>query len=231
MTNEQNSRRWFLQTVAAAVPAATVASLAGAVATPAKAAPAYSPQYFTQKEWAFINAACDRLIPSEPPGAGAILAGVPEFIDRQMGTNYGHGGLWYLQGPFNPSAPATSGYQAPYPPRDAYRVAIAAINDFTQSKHQKDFADLDSKTQVEVLEAMEKDQVPIKSLPSRVFFDLLLDNTKEGYFSDPQYGGNRDMVGWKMIGFPGARADFADWVVQPGKKYPFGPISISGKES
>ncbi len=32
---------------------------------------------------------------------------------------------------------------------------------------------------------------------------MLLQNTKEGYFSDPIYGGNKDMGAWKMIGFPG----------------------------
>jgi gluconate 2-dehydrogenase gamma chain len=28
---------------------------------------------------------------------------------------------------------------------------------------------------------------------------------KEGFFADPIYGGNRDMVAWRMIGYPGAR--------------------------
>ncbi len=28
--------------------------------------------------------------------------------------------------------------------------------------------------------------------------------TQQGFFADPIYGGNRDMVAWKMIGFPGA---------------------------
>jgi gluconate 2-dehydrogenase gamma chain len=39
------------------------------------------------------------------------------------------------------------------------------------------------------------------------------------------------MSGWKMIGFPGARADFADWVEQPGAKYPLGPVSILGEQA
>ena len=29
----------------------------------------------------------------------------------------------------------------------------------------------------------------------------------EGFFADPMYGGNRDKVGWKMIGFPGVDRD------------------------
>jgi gluconate 2-dehydrogenase gamma chain len=60
------------------------------------------------------------------------------------------------------------------------------------------------------------------------FFALLLRNTREGYFADPQYGGNREMGAWKAIGFPGARADFTDWIDQQGKPYPYGPVAISG---
>jgi gluconate 2-dehydrogenase gamma chain len=32
-----------------------------------------------------------------------------------------------------------------------------------------------------------------------------------------------------MIGFPGARADYLDWVAQPGKVYPLGTVTIEGK--
>ena len=32
----------------------------------------------------------------------------------------------------------------------------------------------------------------------------------EGYFADPIYGGNRDMAGWKLVGFPGVRYDYRD---------------------
>ena len=27
-------------------------------------------------------------------------------------------------------------------------------------------------------------------------------------FGDPMYGGNRDMVGWKLIGYPGAQRQY-----------------------
>jgi gluconate 2-dehydrogenase gamma chain len=39
------------------------------------------------------------------------------------------------------------------------------------------------------------------------------------------------MGSWKMIGFPGARADYMDWVGQYGKTYPLGPVSISGEKA
>ena len=66
------------------------------------------------------------------------------------------------------------------------------------------------------------------NLPSATFFAMLWGNTKEGFFSDPLHGGNKDMVGWKLIGFPGARADFMDWI-ERDEAYPQPPVSIHGQ--
>ncbi|STW69178.1 gluconate 2-dehydrogenase subunit gamma [Klebsiella pneumoniae] len=55
-------------------------------------------------------------------------------------------------------------------------------------------------------------------------------NTREGFFSDPIHGGNKGMVGWTLINFPGARADFMDWV-ERGERYPFPPVSINGERA
>ena len=61
-----------------------------------------------------------------------------------------------------------------------------------------------------ILKALEQDKVELPSLSSKLFFDLLWRNTEEGYFADPMYGGNRDKIGWKLIGFPGgAASDYA----------------------
>ena len=43
----------------------------------------------------------------------------------------------------------------------------------------------------------------LDGVPSKVFADFLLQHTIEGFFADPIYGGNKDMVGWRMLGFPG----------------------------
>ena len=53
-------------------------------------------------------------------------------------------------------------------------------------------------------------------MPSDVFFAHLWESTVEGFFSDPVYGGNRNMVAWRMIGFPGAYASYYDLVDQHG---------------
>ena len=55
---------------------------------------------------------------------------------------------------------------------------------------------------------------------------MLWQNTKEGFFADPVYGGNRDMAGWRMIGFPGARYDYRDWIFRYNEPYPLPPVGI-----
>jgi gluconate 2-dehydrogenase gamma chain len=79
---------------------------------------------------------------------------------------------------------------------------------------------------IEVLKELESGQIRLPSLPSPVFFETLLANTVEGFFSDPAYGGNRGMAGWRMIGFPGAYAQYADLVEAYDLPYTRPPIGI-----
>lgn len=241
--DKPNSRRRFLRTSVALVPIASVAGCdlrsssssattagnASTASASAERAP-YKPTFFDAKEWAFVQAAVDRLIPADAEGPGALEAGVPEFIDRQMETPYAHGATWYMQGPFQQGVPEL-GYQLKLVPRDIYRLGIAAVNRYCEKAHGKAFADLDAPTRDTVLGALEKGSAQIDDVPPGVFLGQLLQNTREGYFCDPVHGGNRDMAAWKMIGFPGARADFMDFVNQSGKPYPYGPVSINGERS
>ncbi len=235
-TPDTKPRRRFLQALAI-VPASTLAtagcsiSTAQAETTTQAAGPAYQPTYFTKPEWAFIQAAVDHLIPADENGPGAIAAGVPEFIDRQMEAAYGHGKLWYMQGPFHPGVDATYGHQINQAPREVYRNGIAACDAYCQKQAGKVFADLDKPAQEQILKDMESGKIHFDAVPAATFFGFLLGNTKEGFFADPMYGGNKHMIGWKMIGFPGARGDFADWPVQGNVKYPYGPVSISGEKA
>jgi gluconate 2-dehydrogenase gamma chain len=239
------TRRHFLRSSAALVPLTSLAacdfnasSTATSAASPtsqaAAAAPApatpYKPTFFDAKEWDFVTAAVDRLIPADAEGPGALELGVPEFIDRQMNTPYAHGTLWYMQAPFV-QGPPELGYQLQLVPRDLYRLGIAAVNRYTQKAHGNAFAALDNATRDAVLADLEAGKAEIDDVPPKAFFAQLLQNTREGFFSDPIYGGNRGMGGWKMIGFPGARADFMDFVNQNGKAYPYGPVSINGERT
>lgn len=239
------SRRGFLRRSIAIAPAATALTATGFVNAQNAKAPApapsntfetapnttaYLPVYFHADEWTFIQAAVARLIPSDDIGPGAIEAGVPEFIDRQMEGSFGQAATWYMQGPFVPSSPLF-GYQGKMLPREVYRAGIAATDAWCKAqKGGKTFAQLDAAQQDDVLKGLEGETIKFENVGAKVFFTFLLQNTKEGYFSDPIHGGNKNAAAWKMIGFPGARADYLDWVDKPGVHYTLPPASISGPQ-
>lgn len=119
--DKPNSRRRFLRTSVALVPIASVAGCdlrsSSPSATTAGNAPAasagaerapYKPTFFDAKEWAFVQAAVDRLIPADAEGPGALESGVPEFIDRQMEAPYAHGATWYMQGRSSRACPSSA---------------------------------------------------------------------------------------------------------------------------
>jgi gluconate 2-dehydrogenase gamma chain len=225
------NRRDFLKTVAPAAIAVTQGIAPAQSTVPQDAQPKYRPVFFNAAEWAFVNAAVDRLIPADPHGPGGIEAGVPVFIDRQLDMPYGHGAYFYMQGPFHTDAPPTLGYQLQYTPREMYRLGIAAADSACKKTKGRVFSDLPHLDQEQFLTSLEKGNVTLQGPPATTFFAQLLTNTREGYFSDPMYGGNRGMSGWKMIGFPGARADFTNWMNQQGRAYPYGPTAINGSRS
>ncbi|MGN6484303.1 MAG: gluconate 2-dehydrogenase subunit 3 family protein, partial [Thermomicrobiales bacterium] len=55
---------------------------------------------------------------------------------------------------------------------------------------------------------------------------LLLAYCMAGFFADPVHGGNRDMVGWKLIGFPGAHLSWADQIENYNKPFQGDYISL-----
>jgi gluconate 2-dehydrogenase gamma chain len=186
--------------------------------------------FFSAAEAAFIEAATERLIPSDELGPGAVAAGVPIFIDRQLAGAFGRGGNWYMQGPWDKGLP-TQGYQTRLTPAALYRAAMRGIDQVVGRQGKAaTFAKLAVAEQDQLLHRLESGQVDLGGgVDAKAFFDVFLQNTIEGFWSDPIYGGNRDMVGWKLIGFPGARYDHSPFVAQHGKAYPLPPVGLKGR--
>src|SRR6266550_3132007 len=42
------------------------------------------------------------------------------------------------------------------------------------------------------------------------FFETVRYHVLEGVFCEPQYGGNKDMIGWRLVNFPGQQFVYAD---------------------
>src|SRR5580692_4923988 len=134
----------------------------------------YEPHFFSADEWAFIVAICDRLIPADEIGPGAVELGVPEFLDRHMQTPYASGAIWYMQGPFLEAA-AEFGYQGRLPLREILRVGIAEMNAHCSKAFAgKTFAQLTAADQESLLEAAEAGALQFESISSRLFFAYLL---------------------------------------------------------
>jgi len=236
------SRRYFLASVSAFpilafTGAAAARSLSGTLPWKAFAGDPPRPvnplgwHFFTPDEVATVEAIVDRLIPPDALSVGGKDAGCAVFIDRQLAGAFGKSSRLYMKGPFASGLP-TQGYQGELTPEGRYREGLKALNEYCRGAHRKTFAQLTSADQDAVLTGLEAGKIDLKlshGLSSRAFFELILQNTMEGFFADPLYGGNKNMAGWKLIGFPGARYDYRDHIGKPNVPYPRGPISIYGE--
>jgi len=181
--------------------------------------------YLTPPEIAFLDAAVERLIPTDELGPGARDAGVTVYIDRQLFSAWGTHGRNYRSGPWLEGTPE-QGFQSRLMPQEIYRIGIREINDHCRAKYEKPFDQLPPERQDEILKALEKDQIALSSLSSKLFFDLLWRNTEEGYFADPMYGGNHGKVGWKLLGFPGLPSGAYQEHIDNPEPYRAEPVSI-----
>ena len=186
-------------------------------------------QFFTTNEAAAIEAVVDRLIPADPHTPGGKDAGCAVYMDRALAGAYGRADGLYRAGPFVRGA-AQQGDQSELTPAARCREGLLALDRYCRSTYpDRPFARLGVQEQDEVLGRLEAGTTALGAADAGAFFDLLLKLTQEGFFADPIYGGNRDMCAWRMIGFPGARYDYSDWVERHNERYPGPPVSIGGR--
>jgi len=136
-------------------------------------------RFLTVDEARTLAALCDQIIPPDQD-PGAAWAGVVNYIDLQ------------LCGPLEDL-------------RGSYRQGIAAVDRSSRVLYGTDFADLTADRQIELLTRMEQGRTPVEAweqISSTEFFELLLDQTMQGFYGDPRHGGNREGVSWKMLGIP-----------------------------
>jgi gluconate 2-dehydrogenase gamma chain len=231
----KNTRREMLRTTAAAGSAAIVSWLGSQTAVAEADSLAPRPvasrafAYFTASEIVFIDAAVSRLIPADELGPGAKEAGVTFFIDHQIAGPFGRAETWYMLGPWKEGTPE-QGYQLKLTPAQLYRVGIQSIDDYCRrTSNKKTFAELGASDQDKILLGLEKGEIELTDAPAKDFFAMLWQNTNEGFFADPIYGGNRDFAGWKLIGFPGPRYNYVNEIEQYGKPYTLPTVGLMGR--
>ena len=221
-----DSRRKFLKGSFVSISALTLAGQLPALTKARQEEEAK--RFFAEPESSFLDLAVDRIIPPDERWPGAREAGVVEYIDRQMAGPWGRGELVYRHGPYYEGT-ASQGYQFEYTPAELFRRSISAINNHFASQGTS-FDKLSGADKDAYLASLEKGGIDLDGVDSAVFFDQLLGMTVQGFFADPVYGGNRDMVGWRMIGFPGAYADYYDLVDKHGIEFKREPLSIADRD-
>ena len=185
--------------------------------------------YLTPEEAKLVGAVFDVLIPADELGMGATEAGCVTFLDHQLAGPYGTAAKDYKLGPVVEGLPQ-QGPQGIMTPAEMYRRGLAELEQAAHAKFNRSFLDLSEEQKITFLQGVEKGSIAFDTLKSDQFFILLLQNVREGYLADPMYGGNRDMVGWKLVGFPGAIYDYRDWIVSKrGKKIDVHPVSLLGR--
>ncbi len=166
-------------------------------------------RFLTEEEALVLTAAVGRIFPTDESGPGAKEAGVTIFIDRQLAGPWGRDAHRYTHGPFDENAAPEFGYQGKATPREMYRAGL------------KGLAGLDR------LPPEEQDK-RLEQIEKTAFFALLHKNTIEGMFSDPIHGGNADMIGWQLVGFPGPQMSFANDIDKHfGEAFRPKPMSLS----
>jgi len=216
MSEESLPRRKFLVGAGLAGTAVATGLAPGeAVADPQTAAPAAAAALqaepllvLNETEHAFIVAAVDTLIPADELSPSGSECGCATYIDRQLASAWGGGAKSYRAGPYFKGKPE-QGYQLPLTPAEFFAAGIAAANEWSRKTYGRDFDRLEPDMRAEALKTMEEGKAAFTDFSSRAFFGRLLAITMEGFFADPIYGGNRNKVSWRMLGFPGLPATYA----------------------
>lgn len=165
--------------------------------------------FFNEVEASTIEAIAARIFPGDPTDPGAREAGVVDYIDRSLA-----GFLKDLQ--------------------TFYRRALQELDDYARERHGAAFSELAEKDQDSTLSALDssietesreygadssRDQSrgedeEVSDLLTR-FFSIVREHVLQGMFCDPVYGGNRDVVGWRLLGFPGAQWGYSAGQMKP----------------
>jgi gluconate 2-dehydrogenase gamma chain len=183
--------------------------------------------FFDAHQRATVEAAMARIIPTDDT-PGAREAGTIDFVDRYLsGIDHIYAlpdgsGFERLEG-----RRAQAWQQRVDQARSKYVAGIEELDRLCRERHQAPFVDLSPADQDDMLRVIERAGSPEaerawKDTPTIAyggpvepalqqtnaeadldFFNLLVTHTRQGFLADPIYGGNRDQVGWQVIGFPG----------------------------
>lgn len=182
--------------------------------------------FFDSHQRATIEAAMSRIIPTDDT-PGAREAGTIDFLDRYLGgidsiyAKPDGSGFERLTG-----KRADAWQQRLDVVREKYVAGVALLDRTSRELYDGDFVALTEEQQDAVLRKLERPDLgqeaelerarvamygaPVEPALQQTsaeielgFVPLLALHTRQGFYADPIYGGNRDRIGWQVIGFPG----------------------------
>ncbi|MSU64824.1 MAG: gluconate 2-dehydrogenase subunit 3 family protein [Opitutus sp.] len=221
----ESGRRDFLRNAAVLAGAAVVPNPGGAAPAPAASAPVEPQppgyQLLGANEAAFVETMVDVMCPADGLTPRGTDCGLAIFIDRQLAGAFGKGDRLYLRGPWRPGLPE-HGYQLPLTPEQFFRAGVAAANQACQRQHGRRFDQLAAAEADAFLRAIAEGKLTDARVPLAEWFnELVYPLFVQACFADPIYGGNRDKVFWKMVGYPGLPAVHGlNFVKYRGKPFP-----------
>lgn len=141
------------------------------------------PAVLTATEWETVEAITGRIIPTDHE-PGAIEANCVNFIDKA---------LLHEDTDLQPT----------------YTAGAGGLNAAARHRFGSAFVDLTDEEKDAVLKSIAS-SAPVAAWPQdcidqQEFFETVREHTIIGFLADPKYGGNRDYIGWKLLGYPGPR--------------------------
>jgi gluconate 2-dehydrogenase gamma chain len=158
-----------------------------------------APRALTAAERRTVETMAGRIVPTTD-GPGAIEAGAADYIDIALAGAY-------------------------KPQLARYQKGIAELEAYSTATFGKSFAGLSSEQQDDTLENLEHGKIK-EVADGPQFFELIRRHVMEGFFCEPYYGGNRDMIGWKLVGFPGQQYGYKDAYIN--KVIDLSPVAFNG---
>ena len=165
--------------------------------------PGESFKVLTRIEARTLEAIADRIFPrTDTPGA--VDAGAVNYIDVAL----------------------TGDYAQLVP---LYRKGLRAVNRHARLKFSKKFSALDNDDKDAIL--LEFESGPIAGFKKAAeFFEMVRYHVLEGVFCEPQYGGNKDMIGWRLVEFPGQQSGYSDAYINKRVDLPLVAVNYPGTE-
>jgi len=163
-----------------------------------------TPQTFhalTEDEAETLELIAERIFPKTST-PGAVEIGAVNYIDIALAGDY---------------APLVS----------LYRQGIRAINRYARAKFGRAFRSLTDELRDAVLVAFEASSVP-EFKNAAEFFETVRGHVMEGIFCEPQYGGNKDMMGWRLVDFPGQQFGYPDAYIN--KRVDLEPVAVDSSK-